>query len=408
MDSVIRFENVSKKYRIGRSRYRSLREDISYGFKKIFSPKREDDTTDFIWALKDVSFEVKQGEALGIIGPNGAGKTTILKLLSRVTLPTKGEILVRGKTAALIEIGAGLHPELTGRENIYQYGSIMGIRRKEINRRFDSIVNFSGLEQFIDTPVKRYSAGMYVRLAFSVIAHIDFDILLIDEVLAVGDISFQKKCLDRIKSVRKAGKTIIFVSHNMTAVQGLCERVIFLNKGKIVQDGKPEQAIRAYYEMSTLEQSKEIETVKESTLRHGTFSAEITKVKILNQNFKEVDTIKSGERTIIQIIAKFNEQIEKPIFGIVLYNNEGLYIYAINTKWLSFEFPQILPKGKKLTVNFIQNLFLAPGLYYVTSAISDFSGTLIFDWQEKAASFWITSDRKFEGLVNLNTSITYE
>jgi ABC-type polysaccharide/polyol phosphate transport system ATPase subunit len=408
MDTVISFKNVSKKYRIGQSRYNSLREDISNSFGKIFNFNKCSEDKNFIWALKDVNFEVKKGESLGIIGPNGAGKTTILKLLSHITLPTEGSVTAKGRVSALIELGAGLHPELSGRENIYLYGSIMGMEKKVIEKKFDEIVDFSGLRQFIDTPVKRYSSGMYVRLGFAVAISSEPDILLVDEVLAVGDISFQKKCLDRINSLKRGGKTIIFISHNMTAIQGLCERAIFLNRGKIVLDAEPKDAIGAYLELSSLEQSEVGKDFKESAFRRGTLSAEITQIRILNRNNEESNTMKTGEKVTIQIKARFNEQTERPIFGFILYNSEGLYIYGTNTKWLNFEFPGVLVRDRQITVNFTQDLFLAPGLYYITPAIADYSGTVVYDSQEKAVSFKVVSDKMFEGLISLNTSVAYE
>lgn len=251
--TIIEIKNISKKYKITRQeRYLALRDKITNclkkpidflkGKKKVFSAKTED-----FLALKDVSFDVKQGEVIGIIGRNGAGKTTLLKILSRITYPSKGEVILHGRIASLLEVGTGFHPELTGRENIYFNGSILGMKKREIDKQFNEIVKFAGDEKFIDTPVKRYSSGMQVRLAFAVAAHLKPEILLIDEVLSVGDIEFQKKCLGKMDNVAKEeGKTILFVSHNMGVVRRLCTRAILLDKGKVVEEGSVNSVINRY------------------------------------------------------------------------------------------------------------------------------------------------------------------
>lgn len=235
---IIEVKGISKKYRIGhRENYLSLRDSLTKIIKKPLNLLRGSSDTgvanDEFWALKDVSFNVEQGEVIGIIGRNGAGKTTMLKILSRITYPTKGEIHIRGRVASLLEVGTGFHPELTGRENIYFNGSILGMKKREIDKKFDEIVAFSEIEKFIDTPAKRYSSGMYLRLAFAVAAHLEPEILVIDEVLAVGDAAFQKKCLGKIGDVAKEGRTVLFVSHNMNAVEHLCRRALLLESGII-------------------------------------------------------------------------------------------------------------------------------------------------------------------------------
>lgn len=246
---IIKVEHLSKRYTIGeRAPYGSLREEITQTlmkpFRRLSSSSSHQGNT--IWALKDVSFDVEEGEVLGIIGRNGAGKSTLLKILSRITEPTKGEVRMRGRVASLLEVGTGFHPELTGRENIYLNGALLGMTRQEINRKFDEIVAFSEIEKFLDTPVKRYSSGMYVRLAFAVAAHLEPEILIIDEVLAVGDAQFQKKCLGKMDDVAKTGRTVLFVSHNMAAVQNLCGRALLLNDGTLYLSGEVEQVINSY------------------------------------------------------------------------------------------------------------------------------------------------------------------
>ncbi len=256
-DVIIRVENLGKQYHIGAMqtahRYKTFRDALSNVVhapvslvKSAVGGRPSAPRDDTIWALKDVSFEVKQGEALGIIGRNGAGKSTLLKVLTRITEPTEGQVEIHGRVGSLLEVGTGFHPELTGRENIYLNGAILGMRRAEIDRRFDEIVAFAEIEQFLDTPVKRYSSGMYVRLAFAVAAHLDTEILLVDEVLAVGDMEFQKKCLGKMGEVSNTGRTVFFVSHNMTAILGLCERVLLIDKGEKISDGLPQQVVQEY------------------------------------------------------------------------------------------------------------------------------------------------------------------
>ncbi|HTM93297.1 MAG TPA: ABC transporter ATP-binding protein [Flavisolibacter sp.] len=246
---MIKAEHVSKYYRLGKLGSGRLREDIGNWFKRRPSVSYEanQNSKQEIWALHDVSFAVKQGEVLGFVGKNGAGKSTLLKIISRIVLPTSGCVYGKGRVASLLEIGTGFHAELTGRENIYLNGNILGMNKKEITSRLDEIVQFSGVERFIDTPVKRYSSGMYMRLAFAVAAHLDPEILIVDEVLAVGDAEFQRKCLGKMKEVStQQGKTVLFVSHNMQALKNLCNRCIALDQGKIVDEGKPENVISNY------------------------------------------------------------------------------------------------------------------------------------------------------------------
>ncbi len=266
---IIRVENLGKRYRLGAQsgeRYTALRDVITHKAKSLFRPRNG--ASDFsvsasqdfsvsrtskedFWALRDVSFEVRKGEVLGIIGRNGAGKSTLLKILSRITEPTEGQIRIKGRVASLLEVGTGFHPELTGRENIYLNGAILGMHRHEIKAKFDEIVGFAEVEKFLDTPVKRYSSGMYVRLAFAVAAHLEPEILIIDEVLAVGDSEFQKKFLGKMDEVARGGRTVLFVSHNMSVIQSLCGRGLLLNIGRVELDEKANQCVRAYLQQRT-------------------------------------------------------------------------------------------------------------------------------------------------------------
>lgn len=267
MSAVLKAENISKLYRLGTVNSGTLKDDLARYWARI--TRQEDpfakvgETNDrtikgaseYVWALKDTSFEVQQGDVLGIIGKNGAGKSTLLKILSRVTSPTTGKITMKGRAASLLEVGTGFHPELTGRENIYLNGAILGMRKSEIKRKFDEIVDFSGVERYVDTPVKRYSSGMYVRLAFAVAAHLEPEILILDEVLAVGDAEFQKKCLGKMKDVsEKEGRTVLFVSHNMAAVSSLCNKAIFLMNGTLHSSGPTEQIVNEYLRINLASQ----------------------------------------------------------------------------------------------------------------------------------------------------------
>jgi lipopolysaccharide transport system ATP-binding protein len=255
---VLDVENISKQYRLGIVGNKTLQDDFVRWWSRIrgkedpflkvgeANDREKKGESEYVWSLKNIHFQVSRGEVLGIIGKNGAGKSTLLKILSKVTAPTTGSVKVKGRIASLLEVGTGFHPELTGRENIYLNGAILGMRKKEINRKFDEIVEFSGVQRYIDTPVKRYSSGMYVRLAFAVAAHLEPEILIIDEVLAVGDAEFQRKCLGKMKEVSGSGRTVLFVSHNMEAVKSLCDRVIYLENGSVVMDGEPGEVIECY------------------------------------------------------------------------------------------------------------------------------------------------------------------
>jgi len=276
-DIAIRVENLSKQYRIGgpQARYRTIRESLTgaitapfHRLSSVIRGRSSAAANETIWVLKDVSFEVKRGEVVGIIGRNGAGKSTLLKILSRITEPTEGCAEIHGRVGSLLEVGTGFHPELTGRENITLNGAILGMKRAEIDRKFDEIVAFAEIEKFIDTPVKHYSSGMYVRLAFAVAAHLEPEILLVDEVLAVGDAAFQKKCLGKMGDVAREGRTVLFVSHNMAAIVQLCSRGVLLERGRLGHIGNADEIVRRYLAIG----SEELDTIDltQYTLRRGT------------------------------------------------------------------------------------------------------------------------------------------
>jgi len=308
-DIVIKTENLGKKYVIGhqaqRGGYTALRDVLMQNARTLWSktkdlatgkPVIQGDTTEEVWALKDVNFEVHRGEALGIIGRNGAGKSTLLKVLSRITEPTAGRVTIKGRVASLLEVGTGFHPELSGRENIYLNGTILGMTRAEIKRKFDEIVSFAEVERYLDTPVKRYSSGMYVRLAFAVAAHLDPEILVVDEVLAVGDAQFQKKCLGKMNDVARGGRTVLFVSHNMAAVSALCSRAILLKDGTITCDANVDEAINDY--LSSL--SEKAETYLDDRAdRRGDGTVRLCEVWIEDRDGQRVTSVRSGDDVTI-------------------------------------------------------------------------------------------------------------
>ncbi len=315
-DIAIRIENMSKEYRLGTIGHGMLYRDIQAWWARVRG--KEDPNSmigskqaehpggeDHFWALKDVDLEVKQGDTVGIIGRNGAGKSTLLKILSRVTAPSKGTIKLNGRVASLLEVGTGFHPELTGKENIYLNGAILGMSKGEIDRKFDEIVDFSGVERFIDTPVKRYSSGMYVRLAFAVAAHLEPEILLVDEVLAVGDAEFQKKCLGKMEDVAKEGRTVLFVSHNMGAIRGLCTRGVLLSEGKVSVDGTSEKAVSYYLSQATIERAvataDEIETRMEGVILKNNPHVRFVEIRMIDASGESKQSFSSDEPIFVKI-----------------------------------------------------------------------------------------------------------
>lgn len=335
MKQIITVTNLSKIYTIHheKKRYKSLRDDITQLVKHPFSALQSNKNEKF-HALKNISFSIDEGETVGIIGANGAGKSTILKILSRITPPTKGEIRLRGRVSSLLEVGTGFHPELTGRENIFLNGSVLGMKHREIRNKFDAIVDFAEIEQFLDTPVKHYSSGMYMRLAFSVAAHLEPEILIVDEVLAVGDAQFQKKCLGKMKDVGKEGRTVIFVSHNMGAISSLCKKSLLLEKGELVEFDESSKVIKKYF-ADSLEKTGDIVLTDKNTHSGFTF----THINVLNKKGEQSLTIDFGEPFTLQLKALYREKISKLVISITILSVLGhpLYNSQITNKELSLE-----------------------------------------------------------------------
>ena len=327
---AIRVQDLGKQYRIGLSptRYRTLRETLVESINIPARLKRRNNGEELgkIWALKDISFDVKKGQVLGVIGRNGAGKSTLLKILSRVTEPSEGFAEIRGQVGSLLEVGTGFHPELTGRENIYLNGAILGMNRTEIDTKFDQIVSFAEVEQFIETPVKRYSSGMYLRLAFAVAAHLEPDILVVDEVLAVGDAEFQRRCLGKMSDVAKQGRTVLFVSHNMSAVLRLTEEAILLDKGKMVMRGSTQETVDFYMSTGYAQTGKRIWETDEIPKSASPFLP--VELRLCNQKGRTVDTIRSTEPITINVKYELKAPITGLRVGLYLMTTRGEYVFT--------------------------------------------------------------------------------
>lgn len=362
MNPIINVERVSKQFRIGSrgASYQTLRDALADAVKTPFRKLRRRRTTSdagMIWALKDVSFEVHPGEVVGIIGRNGAGKSTLLKMLSRITEPTEGRIALYGRVGSLLEVGTGFHPELTGRENVFLYGAILGMARAEIKRKFDQIVAFSEIEKFIDTPVKHYSSGMYMRLAFSVPAHLEPEIMLVDEVLAVGDIAFQRKCLDRIKHMKQSGMTILLVSHNMTAIQSTCERSIYLDNGIIEAIGESAEVVKCYRD-ATLRRPEEAQP---PATRANVSDVEVTGFGMFGADGASRRNFQFGEAVRIRIELYAHRRIEAPLINFGIRRADGVIVCNFNNWFDNFKIDYI--EGRCALESWLPALRLIPYSY---------------------------------------------
>lgn len=384
MSSVITVENLSKKYIIGhqkQERYTALRDVLANGAKRFanklihpFAAPENDSTHEEFWALKDISFDIQQGDRVGIIGRNGAGKSTLLKILSRITEPTSGRVSIKGRVASLLEVGTGFHPELTGRENIYLNGAILGMSKAEIKSKFDEIVAFAEVEKFLDTPVKRYSSGMYVRLAFAVAAHLEPEILIVDEVLAVGDAQFQKKCLGKMEEVGKEGRTVLFVSHNMAMISNLCQKGIMLESGKISTQGEVSKVIQQYYQNSN--KNNEI-----SNRRIGSEIVDLIDFELLGLSGNLETTI--HDEITIRMRYKIKKAIDaRCVPNFHFFAPDGSYIFVSSADGISK-----LPPGVYQAECKVPGGLLNEGAYFVGVAITSYfdSGTFDVDFFERNA-----------------------
>jgi len=395
-DVVIRVDGLGKQYRIGglqRAPYRTIRETVADAVKAPFrraarvlrgEPYGAAELDEIIWALKDVSFEVRRGEVVGIIGRNGAGKSTLLKILSRITEPTEGHAVIHGRVGSLLEVGTGFHPELTGRENLYLNGAILGMKKSEIERKFDEIVAFSEIEKFIDTPVKHYSSGMYVRLAFAVAAHLEPEILLVDEVLAVGDAAFQKKCLGKMGEVAGEGRTVLFVSHNMAAIVSLCQSAMWLEQGGLCRRGSPEKTVQSYLSTGTSQSASiQFDEAPEK-------SAQILEIQLVDR-YGNLST-EFNVNTPIQVRVRY--RLRCPLLnhriGVIVSRHDGIEVFVTNsTDWQ--DAPVKALSGEYVATLHIPKFLLAPGHYLLTAYLGE-PNIKTHDRYENILSFGISGN----------------
>ncbi|MDQ1485885.1 MAG: type transport system ATP-binding protein [Actinomycetota bacterium] len=370
-DIAVRVENVSKRFRLYHERNQSLKAAMLRGGRAKY---------DEFWALKDVSLEVPTASTFGLIGQNGSGKSTLLKCIARILRPDAGSITVNGKVSALLELGAGFHQELSGRENVYLNGSILGLARKQIDAKFDEIVDFAGLEKFIDTPVKNYSSGMYVRLGFSVAINVDPDVLLVDEVLAVGDENFQRKCAEKFADLRDAGKTIVVVSHGLDIVRTMCERAAWLEYGVLKDSGTPAELIDKYVETTHIDRT----ATASGGSRWGSGEIAVTSVQLLDADGEPTLWVHTGQPATLRFNYVAREPVVRPVLGFGIHSIDGVHATGVNSR------DTLVPETVEGPGHFdfvMSRMPLTPGSYDVTVAIVDHSNLHTFDFQTKAVRF---------------------
>ncbi len=371
MKAIIEVENLGKQYRIGarETPYDTVREALMRALRAPFQHKNDKSRGDTIWALYDLSFQAMPGDVIGVIGRNGAGKSTLLKILSRITEPTTGRADLYGRVGSLLEVGTGFHPELTGRENTYLNGAILGMKRSEIARKFDEIVSFAEVERFIDTPVKRYSSGMYLRLAFAVAAFLESEILLVDEVLAVGDARFQKKCLGKMRDVSASGRMVVFVSHNMAAIEALCNRCLLISQGRLQAEGKPSAIMARYLESEIAPQSAWRALSSHSGRRTGS-AAVMTRVTLYSEDGVPSSCVRMGEHLSVRVDFQADSEPFSPVLGVVVKNLYGMPIFGVNNRFIpGYEFSRPVDRGA-ITCQ-LDRLPLMPGTYFLDLYLGD-------------------------------------
>lgn len=387
-DVAVSVENLGKRYRLGTSRaaYGTLGETIALALQARTRRSQAREGRKTIWALRDVDFEVPWGQALGIVGRNGAGKSTLLKILSHVTYPTTGRARLYGRVGSLLEVGTGFHNELTGRENIFLSGAILGMRRAEIRRKFDEIVDFAEIDRFLDTPVKRYSTGMFMRLAFSVAAHLEPEILVVDEVLAVGDAAFQKKCLGKMDGAAQEGRTILFVSHNMPMIQALCDRAIWLRDGRVVEDGAPADVVQHYLQSQSV---PAVASLDDRGDRSGDGTARVVSLEIESADADGV--IRPTSKLLFRMGYRSDGPLRFPQFLISVYDDVGVGLFLLHSEFTD-RLPEVLPPQGVVTCE-TDAINLTPGR--CTVAVELLKGNVRADLVEDAASFDVEHDDVF-------------
>ena len=398
MSIAIKVEKVSKQYRLGQIGTGTISHDLNRWWHRVrgnedpylkigeANDRTQKGSSDYVWALQDINFEVKQGEAVGIIGRNGAGKSTLLKILSKTTSPTTGSIKIHGRIASLLEVGTGFHPELSGRDNIFLNGAILGMTKREIKRKFDEIVDFSGVERYIDTPVKRYSSGMYVRLAFAVAAHLESEILIVDEVLAVGDAEFQKKCLGKMGEVSKGeGRSVLFVSHNMTSINSICTSGVYMRNGCIAEVGNIDKVISTYLKTASDITTKRIWTAENSP---GDDAVKIHSARLTNAVGEDIDAIDFYKGGAIEFTYSILKDGLLPIPNIHFYNQKGDYIMAVSESAVKISGD----KGKYKTVMHIPPQLLNNDRYIAGIAVSTMIPEIVHFYEKEAIIFDVVED----------------
>ena len=416
MSTALRVEGVSKLYRIYKHPGDRLREMLTRGYWKRH---RE------FWALKDVNFEIEAGTTTGIIGPNGSGKSTLLQIITGTLEPTHGNVWHEGRVAALLELGAGFNPEFTGIENIFMNAALMGFAHKETEALLPEIERFAEIGPFIHQPVKTYSSGMYVRLAFSIAISASPKILIIDEALAVGDAVFQHRCMRRLKEMQESGVTIFFVSHDPGAVRALCSRAILLNAGQVEADGKPPDVLNRYQKLIMAREQAYAEAATPSekpdddedwllaeqsvaplhySFRHGDGSAEILRVDLLDASRRRIEIVETGEPVVVRVWVRFNASVEDPVCGFMIRNRHGIHLYGTNTELQKLDLGAV-NRGEAIEVNFAFNCWLAPDSYSIAVAAHS-PDAISFDWLDGALFFHVVSGTAMEGVANLNANVT--
>ena len=391
MTPIVKVENLSKQYQIGTrpQGYTTFREALTNAARSPLGLlRRTNGNSESIWALRDVSFTVMPGEVLGIIGQNGAGKSTLLKILSRITEPTTGRAELYGRAGSLLEVGTGFHPELTGRENIYLNGAILGMSKPEIQRKFDQIVAFAELNKFLETPVKRYSSGMYMRLAFSVAAHLDPEILVVDEVLAVGDAAFQKKCLGRMREISTEGRTVLFVSHNMAAIRSLCERGVLLGEGRKVFEGPASECVDRYLAEVTRHGTNEVDLSRVQRASNTDLSLKIEKVRILSADGRPL--VRSGDPLEFELFFRVSQALDDVVIGVNVSSAENVSIMECRNSH-SYGAIERLGAGEYSIRCRIDENILSPGLYLLS--VGARCASKFLDYVPQAMSFEVYSDQ---------------
>ncbi len=382
MKPAVTFDHISKCFRIEPERPRSLQERFMSTLRRRHHPVEE------VWVLRDVSFDLPPGASLGIVGQNGAGKSTLLKLGARVIDPTAGVVRVNGRVSALLELGVGFHPELTGRENVFLYGSLVGIPRAVMQQRFDEIVAFSEIERFIDMPVKFYSSGMYLRLAFAVAIHVEADVLLIDEVFAVGDASFQQKCIERIQALQNSGVTMLFVSHSANMVRQMCQQALWIEDGHVVAFDAADNVVTAYLEQ--LAYARAQDDGHKDTHRWGSREVEITRVEFLDQAGRAARHFRTGDAFTARLHFRATQRVEQPTFGVAIYRDDDTHVNGPNTRLDNYLIPAI--EGAGAIDYHVPQLNLLPGAYEFSAVVYDREARQAFDHQHRLHSFWVNSN----------------